>query len=101
MSKTMSADFKSRRDAETAVEHIVQEHGIDRSAVTIGPAGDDNTAGTEAARADIEDGRLKEGTEGEPALEGEIRVTVAVDDGLTEKVVTSFETYGGRAIDAA
>ncbi|KQP13962.1 MULTISPECIES: hypothetical protein [unclassified Methylobacterium] len=101
MSKTMSADFKSRRDAETAVEHIVQEHGIDRSAVTIAPAGDDNTAGTEAARADIEDGRLKEGTEGEPALEGEIRVTVAFDDGLTEKVMTSFETYGGRAIDAA
>ncbi|GJE16995.1 hypothetical protein AIGOOFII_1707 [Methylobacterium marchantiae] len=100
MSKTMSAEFKSRRDAETAVEHLVQEHGIDRGAVTIHAAGSDNSAGTEAARADIEDGRLKEGTEGEPALEGAIRVTVEIEDGLTEKVMTSFETYAGRSVDA-
>lgn len=95
MSRTISADFKSRRDAEMAVEHIVQDHGLDRNAVQVGPASDENTAGTEAARADVEDGHLKAGNEGEPALAGKVRVSVAVDDTITEKVLSSFATFHG------
>lgn len=95
MPKTISADFKSRRDAEMAVEHIVQDHGLDRNAVEVGPASDENTAGTEAARADIEDGHLKSGTEGEPALAGKVRVSVEVDEAIAEKVLSSFETFHG------
>ncbi|GJE58316.1 hypothetical protein [Methylobacterium trifolii] len=95
MSKTISAAFKSRRDAEMAVEHIVQEHGLDRAAVTVGPASDENTAGTEAARADVEDGHLKSGTEGEPALAGMVKVSVRTDAAAADKVVSSFQTYGG------
>jgi hypothetical protein len=95
MPKTISADFKSRRDAEMAVEHIVQDHGLDRNAVEVGPASAENTAGTEAARADVEDGHLKSGTEGEPALAGKVRVSVEVDDAIAEKVLSSFETFNG------
>jgi len=95
MSRTISADFKSRRDAEMAVEHIVQDHGLDRNAVQVGPASDENTAGTEAARADVEDGHLKAGTVGEPALAGKVRVSVAVDDAIAEKVLSSFATFHG------
>ena len=95
MAKTISADFKSRRDAEMAVEHIVQDHGLDRNAVEVGPASNENTAGTEAARADVEDGHLKAGTEGEPALAGKVRVTVEVEDAIAEKVLSSFKTFEG------
>lgn len=95
MSKLISADFKSRRDAEMAIEHIVQEHGLDRNAVEVGPASVENTAGTEAARADVEDGHLKSGTEGEPALAGKIRVFVSVDEAIADKVLSSFETFNG------
>lgn len=95
MSKTISAEFKSRRDAEMAVEHIVQDHGVDRNAVQVGPASDENTAGTEAARADVEDGHLKSGTEGEPALAGKVKVSVEVDDAITEKVISSLKTFDG------
>jgi hypothetical protein len=95
MPKTISAEFKSRRDAEMAVEHIVQDHGLDRNAVVVGPASDRNTAGTEAARADVEDGHLKSGTEGEPALTGKIKVSVQVDDAVAEKVLSSFRTFDG------
>lgn len=95
MPKTISADFKSRRDAEMAVEHIVQDHGLDRNAVNIGPASNENTAGTEAARADVEDGHLKSGTEGEPALAGKVKVSVLVDDAIAEKVISSFRTFDG------
>lgn len=95
MPKTISAEFKSRRDAEMAVEHIVQDHGVDRSAVEVGPAESENTAGTEAARADVEDGHLKSGTEGEPALAGKVKVSVQVDDAIVEKVLSSFRTFDG------
>ena len=95
MPKTISADFKSRRDAEMAVEHIVQDHGLDRNAVDIGPASNENTAGTEAARADVEDGHLKSATEGEPALAGKVKVSVLVDDAIAEKVISSFRTFDG------
>ena len=70
MPKKIPAEFRSRRDAEMAVEHIVQDHGVDRNAVEVGSASNENTAGTEAARADVEDGHLKSGTEGEPSLGG-------------------------------
>ena len=96
MSRTISAKFKSRRDAEMAVEHIVEDHGVDRGAVEVGPVSDENTAGTEAARADVEDGHLKSGTEGEPALAGKVKVSVQVDDASADKVVSSFKTFDGE-----
>lgn len=96
MPKTISAEFKSRRDAEMAVEHIVQDHGLDRNAVDVGPASNENTAGTKAARADVEHGHLKSGTEGEPALAGKVKVSVRVDDAIAEKVLSSFRTFNGE-----
>ncbi|GLS45138.1 hypothetical protein [Methylobacterium brachythecii] len=96
MAQTVSAKFTTRRDAEMAVEHIVQEHGFDRSAVTVGSASDANTAGTEAARADIEDGHLKSDNDGEPALAGKIKVSVQITDQDAEKVRSSFDTFGGE-----
>ena len=98
MSKTISAEFKSRRDAEMAVEHIVQEHGVDRSAVQVGTVSNENTAGTEAARADIEDKHRKTGTEGEPALAGKVKVSVQVEDATAENVTSSLTTFEGDII---
>ncbi len=95
MPRMISAQFKSRRDAEMAIEHIVQDHGLDRNAVEVGPASNRNTAGTEAARADVEDGHLKTDTEGEPALAGKIKVSVQVEDDVVDKVLVSFRTFDG------
>ena len=94
---TIATEFDTRRDAEMAVEHLVQEHGIDRNAVTIAPATARNSAGTETAGADVEDGRVKTGSDGEPALAGRLRVAVEADAALSDKVASSFATYGGKA----
>ncbi len=98
MPKTITAEFKSRRDAEMAVEHIVQEHDLDRKAVSVGPASSENTSGTEAARADVEDGHLKSDTDGQPALRGKVRVSVQVDDANADKVMDSIETFHGEKV---
>ncbi|WP_375457055.1 hypothetical protein [uncultured Methylobacterium sp.] len=95
MPKIIAATFETRRDAEMAVEHLVQEHGVDRAAVTIAPVSADNSAGTETAGADVEDGHAKADTEGGPALAGKLRVSATVDPALADKVETSFATYGG------
>jgi hypothetical protein len=34
MSSEVQARFATRRDAELAIEHLVQQHGIDRAAIT-------------------------------------------------------------------
>ena len=52
MPKQISGEFDVRREAELAVERLVQEYKIDRSAIQVAAAGDDNTAGTVASGAD-------------------------------------------------
>lgn len=100
MTRTITAEFETRREAETAIEHLVQEHGLDRNAVRIAAASDANTAGTRPAGADTENGRVKTATEGEPALAGRIAVSAEVDDAAADKVTSSFEAYGGRPASA-
>lgn len=95
MSKSISAEFASRRDAEMAIEHIVQQHEVDRNAVSVTSASGENTAGTEAARADVENGHLKSQAEGEPMLAGKVKASVQVDEALIEAVSDSIATFHG------
>ncbi|MCW6506413.1 hypothetical protein [Lichenifustis flavocetrariae] len=99
MPPSLSAEFETRRDAEMAIEHIVQEQGVDRNAVIVVAASSENSAGTRVAGSDVENGGDKVHTESRPALDGRIKVSVKAEDGLAEKVLTSFKTYKGRQVD--
>lgn len=76
----MSAIFSSRRDADLAVEHLVQEHGIDSSVIFVEAAGESGTTGTHVVGEDGSSGgpTTRERT-GDP-LNGEIKLTVAVTE---------------------
>jgi hypothetical protein len=52
MPRTISGEFDIRREAELAVERLVQEYNIDRSAIEVMAASDDNTAGVVPSGAD-------------------------------------------------
>ena len=52
MESTIIGQFDTRRGAELAVEHVVQEYGIPRTDVFVQPVGEANSAGTHAAGAD-------------------------------------------------
>ncbi len=97
MSQTISAEFDTRRDAELAVEHIVQEHGVDRRAVSIISATDRNSAGTKVSGSDLQDGHEKAGATAHPALGGKLKVSVQVEDSSAAKVLGAFSTYGGKS----
>lgn len=96
MPKSMSAEFDTRRDAEMSVEHLVQEHGIDRGAISIVSTTDENSVGTRVAGSDLDGGRPKDDASTQPALSEKLRVSVEADEAQTDDVSETFATYGGR-----
>jgi hypothetical protein len=96
MSKTLSAVFDTRRDAEMTVEHSVQEYGLDRGAISIVSVTAENSVGTQVAGSDLDDGQPKDDAVTQPALSGKLRVSVEVDEPHGNKVLETFATYGGR-----
>jgi hypothetical protein len=74
MSSQVQAKFETRRDAELALEHLVQEHSVDRANITLRASGDANSAGRRAAGADVESGQPGLEKKGEPKLSGYVEV---------------------------
>lgn len=95
MAHSVCGSFATRREAELAVEHLVQDHGVDRKAVTVGPAGAQNTAGVVPAGADVESGHPGVEKEGDPKLGGMIEVRVACDAGDRAAVEAVMREAGG------
>lgn len=86
---TISATYASRRDADLAVEHLVQEFGVDRDDISVGPDGDDNSVGNEVDGADLD------GDEEDAELAGSIVVSLtATDDEQAEEIQEALEGLG-------
>lgn len=98
MPVTLNGRFDTRRDAEMAVERLVQEHGIDRRAVRIAPAGSKNSAGDERAGSDMAAGAPTSPPRADAALEGEIVVSVDVAEENAAKVRSAFAEFEGEAL---
>jgi hypothetical protein len=98
--RTIVANFDTRRDAETAVEHLVQEHGIERADISVRAPGAANTAGTRAAGADVESGHPGVGKHGTPQLSGPIEVCVECDAGRSTVVTSALQKAGATQLRA-
>lgn len=95
---TITATFDTRRDAEFAVEHLVQEHDIDRDDIVIGPHGDENSVGLGTSGSD---GPTigEDADEDEAALNGAITVSVTLsDDKDVHTIQDVLLEYGGSEI---
>ena len=77
---TVDASFDTRRDAEMAVERLVQEFGIDRSAIMVAPEGSANSAGEELSGGDEAAEAPATDERDDAALNGRIKVTVELED---------------------
>lgn len=97
MPETLSGKFGTRREAEMAVERLVQEYGIDRSAVRIAPVGSANSAGDESAGSDTAAGEPTPPSRSDAALEGDIVVSVDVPADKAAKVRAAFAEFDGEA----
>ncbi len=94
MEHTVIASFATRRDAEIAVEHLVQKHGIERADIFIRAPGRANTAGVEPAGADVESGHPSVPRSGKPELNGPVEVSVECHGKGAERVQATFEEAG-------
>lgn len=48
----ISAQFRTRAEADMAIEHLVQEYGIESHFIYAEPAGEDNSSGTQVSGGD-------------------------------------------------
>jgi hypothetical protein len=92
--------FETRRQAELAVEHCVQEHGVNRADIFIQAAESENTAGTVIGGADARSAPPTTEERSDPALHGVIEVSVEVNDDRADVVRAAFEDAGAQSITA-
>lgn len=95
MSGTIKGAFATRREADMAVERLVQEHSFERSDIFVSAVGADNTAGADKAGSDTEAGQPSPEERDDAHLAGAVEVSVDVnDDALAEKVRAAFAEFG-------
>ncbi len=98
MERTIIGHFATRRAAELAVEHLVQDHGLARTDVAVQAAGQANSAGSKAAGADVESGHPGVDKQGAPELEGEIEVSVECRDEPPSELESIMKEAGARRV---
>ena len=95
----LTAKFDTRREAEMAVERLVQQFEIDRAKIVIAADGDENTAGITEDGSDAKAGtpspEARDAAELNGAeLNGRVVVTVEVaDDDTARDVREAFEAF--------
>jgi hypothetical protein len=98
MERAIVMNFETRRDAESAVEHLVQEHNINRSDIFIRAAGEPNTAGVRPAGADVQSGHPGVERHGDSKLAGPIDVSVDCHSDQSKLVSSVLHKAGGAQV---
>jgi hypothetical protein len=100
----LSAIYNTRESAELAVEHLVQEHKVDRATIFIEPVGTENSTGVEQGGADgpATGGPATDGhARSDSPLHGALQLTVPTenhDHALIEKVLREAGAEEVRAL---
>lgn len=98
MSQTLRSTFATRREAELVIEHLVQEHGIERTDIFVAPEGEANSAGEEISGSDQAAAAPTEAARTDGALNGRIEVSVDVqDDAIATVIREVFREQDGTA----
>lgn len=95
---TITGTFATRRAAEIAVEHLVQEYGLDRSDVFIEPQSAENSAGTEPSGGDVAAAEPQADSAQEPALNGSLLVSVDLGADKLDDAEAAFRDAGATHV---
>jgi hypothetical protein len=88
-------EFDTRRGAELAVEHIVQECGVPRKDVFVQPTRGANSAGTRVAGADA---KAAPHPEGHQKLDGSLEVSVDFHGDDAGRISDALKDAGAKAV---
>lgn len=99
MPSTLTAKFDTRREADMAVERLVQTFHIERTDIFVAPEGAENSAGNEQAGSDVEAGEPSPESRDDAALAGKIVVSVDIeDDDLADEIKGAFAEFDGTDV---
>jgi hypothetical protein len=96
----VSAIFPTREQADLAVEHLVQEFGIDRALIYVEPAADENSAGELVSGGDHASGERSSASRSDAPLHGAIEVTVPSTIERFPIIQRALRDVGARRIEA-
>jgi hypothetical protein len=95
LESTIIGEFDTRRDAELAVEQVVQDCGVPRSDVFVQPVGGANTSGTRPAGADA---KAEPTPEARQKLDGSLEVSVDYHGVDPERIAAALKGAGAKAV---
>jgi hypothetical protein len=95
--KTIVATFDTREAADAAIEHLVQQQGIDRPDIFVQAEGRENTVGTAPSGGDS---AHYEGDRDDGLLQGEIEVSVDISDDQLSVVQRILGDAGALRVSA-
>jgi hypothetical protein len=95
----LSAVFSTREQADLAIEHLVQEHGIDRGVIYVEPVGGENSAGDAVSGGDHASGEAGSRDRVDGALLGSIEVTVPISANPA-KLTRILRDAGAQRVEA-
>jgi hypothetical protein len=76
----LAAIYNTREKADLATEHLVQQHGVDRSTIFLESVGEQNTSGGAISGGDAASGAAGSHDRSDAPLNGTIRLTVGSTD---------------------
>ncbi|WP_018900723.1 hypothetical protein [Rhizobium sp. 2MFCol3.1] len=88
-SKTVTATFETREEADLAVEHLVQKIGIDRADVFVQASGRQNSSGVDVSGGDAPS--ASESAREDAKLSGEIDVSADI---TADKLTALHRVFG-------
>jgi len=98
MDTEIRATFATRRSVELAIEHLVQEHGLNRTDIFVDAEGKTNTSGQERAGADATGSLSEPRTGSHPELAGAIQLSVGCETQRRETVISALKDAGATDI---
>ncbi|MBT0667630.1 hypothetical protein HT136_04530 [Novosphingobium profundi] len=94
--KHITAFFSTRETADFASEHLLQQHGVERSDIFLEPARPANSEGQLPFGGDHADGRPDTGTRTDGALMASIKLSVDTDEDRADEIRTLLVSAEAR-----
>ncbi|AHE55321.1 hypothetical protein [Sphingomonas sanxanigenens] len=92
--KTVTGEFDTRREADLAIERLVQEYGVERTDIFVAPEGKDNSAGQAVDGADLTTGPAGSEERDDSALRGVLAISIDIAEEDAEVVKNALTAAG-------
>ncbi|MBV1687065.1 hypothetical protein KRR38_05095 [Novosphingobium sp. G106] len=95
----LTAVFRTRADADLAIEHLTQEYRIDPAFIYVEPVDAENSAGVIASGGDHAAGAPSHSERPDAPLHGSIQLTVPVRHAALPALIKALEDVGATDIE--